>query len=407
MKDVMKIIDGGVCSPKGYQAAGVHCGIKGSGKKDLALVVSDVLCNAAGVYTQNKVKGAPIFVTQDNLKNGIAKAIVCNSGNANTCAPNGMELALQTCDLAAEAIGCNKDEIILASTGVIGEPMSIEPFQEGLPKSAKALSPMGGSQSAEAILTTDTAKKEGAVQFMIGDSLCTLGGMAKGSGMIHPNMATMLCFITGDVAIEGDLLAKALKDATDASFNQISVDGDTSTNDMVTVMTNGMAGNKGISDEGEEYNVFCENLTLLMTKLAEDIAKDGEGASKYMEVEVIGSPTQKAARAISKSVVSSSLFKAALFGGDANWGRVLCAVGYADADFQGENIDVEMESKGGKMLFCKGSAAIGFDEEKAAEILKEDEIKFIVNLNEGKESASAWGCDLTYEYVKINGEYRS
>ena len=295
----------------------------------------------------------------------------------------------------------------MASTGVIGEPLEIEPFVKGISDCVRLLSKNGGTHAAEAIMTTDTVPKEAAVNITIDGRSCTLGGMAKGSGMIHPNMATMLCFVTSDIAIEPDLLKKALKEAADASFNQISVDGDTSTNDMVTVMCNGMAGNLPISEEGKDYATFCDGLQLLMTQLARSIARDGEGAGKLVEVRVVGAPTLAAARTISKSVISSTLFKAALFGEDANWGRILCAVGYAPAEFCSENIHVEMESAGRKLLFCKGSAAIGFDEEKAAEILSGDEIKFIVNLNEGQEEASAWGCDLTYEYVKINGEYRS
>ena len=403
----IEMVQGGVCSPQGFSAAGVHCGIKKSQAKDLAMVVSETICSAAGVYTQNKVQGAPIRVTRRNLESGLARGILCNSGNANTCAPNGLEIAEETCRLAGAALGWAPEDFILASTGVIGEPLEIEPFVKGISDCVRLLSKNGGTHAAEAIMTTDTVPKEAAVNITIDGRSCTLGGMAKGSGMIHPNMATMLCFVTSDIAIEPDLLEKALKEAADASFNQISVDGDTSTNDMVTVMCNGMAGNLPISEEGKDYATFCDGLQLLMTELARSIARDGEGAGKLVEVRVVGAPTLAAARTISKSVISSTLFKAALFGEDANWGRILCAVGYAPAEFCSENIHVEMESAGRKLLFCKGSAAIGFDEEKAAEILSGDEIKFIVNLNEGQEEASAWGCDLTYEYVKINGEYRS
>lgn len=405
----MQYIDGGVCAPKGFQAAGVHCGIrsKNTDKKDLALIVSDELCTAAAVYTQNKVKGAPIAVTREHLKDGKAKAVICNSGNANTCAPNGVEIAKKTCDLAAEHIGIKAENIIVCSTGVIGEELIMEPFEKGMKPLVKALSYEGGTLAAEAIMTTDTVSKECAVEFELGGKTCRIGATAKGSGMINPNMATMLSFITTDAAISSSMLQQALSQDIKDSYNQISVDGDTSTNDTVAIMANGLCGNPEIEGDGEAFKQFCEALAMVTKVLAKKLAADGEGATKLIECQVTGAPDKETARSLSKSVISSDLLKSAMFGEDANWGRVLCAIGYAPADFSADDITVEMSSKKGSIKVCEHSALYPHSEEKAAEILSETEIKIEVNLNQGQEQAAAWGCDLTYDYVKINGDYRS
>ena len=405
----MNYIDGGVCAPKGFKAAGVHCGIrsKKKEKKDLALIVSDKLCSAAAVYTTNKVKGAPIAVTKEHLADGKAIAIICNSGNANTCAPGGEEIARQTCCLTGECIGAAAEDIIVCSTGVIGETLSMEPFQRGMGTLAEALSYDGGTMAAEAIMTTDTVSKECAVEFQLGESLCRIGAIAKGSGMIHPNMATMLSFITTDAAISPEMLQKALSEDVKDTFNQISVDGDTSTNDTVAVMANGLAGNEEIVSDSEAFAVFCQALNMVTRNLARKLAGDGEGASKLITCQVTGAPDKETARILSKSVISSDLLKAAMFGEDANWGRVLCALGYARADFDASDIQVEMGSKKGKIRVCQHSALFPHSEEEAAEILSEDEIIIYVDLCQGEAAACAWGCDLTYDYVKINGDYRS
>lgn len=405
----MNYIKGGVCAPKGFRAAGVHCGIrsKNTEKKDLALIVSDKMCSAAAVYTTNKVKGAPIAVTKENIADGKAKAIICNSGNANTCAPGGIEIAKETCALTAEHIGAAAEDIIVCSTGVIGETLTMEPFKQGMGPLTKALSYEGGTMAAEAIMTTDTVSKECAVEFQLGDSTCTIGAIAKGSGMIHPNMATMLSFITTDAAVSPAMLQKALSSDVKDTFNQISVDGDTSTNDTVAIMANGLAGNKEILSEDEDFKTFCRALNMVTEVLAKKLAGDGEGASKLIECQVSGAPDKETARILSKSVISSDLLKAAMFGEDANWGRVLCALGYAPAEFDAGDIQVEMGSKKGRIMVCCHSALHPHSEEEAARILSEDEITIYVDLNQGKESACAWGCDLTYDYVKINGDYRS
>ncbi|MCQ4635156.1 bifunctional glutamate N-acetyltransferase/amino-acid acetyltransferase ArgJ [Anaerovorax odorimutans] len=405
----MKYIDGGVCAPKGFKAAGVHCGIRSKdiNKKDLALIVSDEMCAAAAVYTQNKVKGAPIAVTREHLRDGKAKAIVCNSGNANTCAPNGVEIAEKTCELTAKHIGADPADIIVCSTGVIGEELLMEPFEKGMPPLVKALSYEGGTMTAEAIMTTDTVSKECAVEFELDGKICRIGAAAKGSGMINPNMATMLSFITTDAAISAGMLQKALSEDIKDSYNQISVDGDTSTNDTVAIMANGMAGNREIAAEGTAFETFCRALNMVTEVLAKKLAADGEGATKLIECQVKGAPDKQTARILSKSVISSDLLKSAMFGEDANWGRVLCALGYAQADFSADDISVEMGSAKGIVKVCEHSALYPHSEEEAAEILSEKEIQIYVDLNQGKESAAAWGCDLTYDYVKINGDYRS
>lgn len=405
----MNYINGGVCAPEGFKAAGIHCGIRNNNtdKKDLALIVSDNMCSAAAVYTTNKVKGAPIAVTKENLKDGKAVAIVCNSGNANTCAPGGEEIAKETCRLTARHIGANPEDIIVCSTGVIGETLSMEPFERGMGPLSEALSYQGGTMAAEAIMTTDTVSKECAVEFKLGQTVCRLGAIAKGSGMINPNMATMLCFITTDAAISGEMLQKALSADVKDTFNQISVDGDTSTNDTVAILANGTAGNPEITDEGEDYDVFCKALNMVTEVLAKKLAADGEGATKLIQCQVKRAPDKETARILSKSVISSDLMKAAMFGEDANWGRVLCALGYAQVDFDASDIMVEMASEKGSVRVCDHSALYPHSEEEAAEILSQKEIVITVDINQGQESAWAWGCDLTYDYVKINGDYRS
>ena len=404
----MKEVIGGVCAPKGFRAGGIWCGIrKNKTKSDLAMIVSDTMCTAAGVYTKNKVKGAPIVVTKNHLADGHAQAVICNSGNANTCAPNGLEIAEETCALTAKALGLLPTDIIVASTGVIGKEMEIAPFATGIPQLADVLTYEGSQAAAHAIMTTDTKLKEVAVEFTVGGKTCHMGAIAKGSGMIHPNMATMLCFITTDAAISAPMLQKALSDDVPDSFNQVSVDRDTSTNDTVTIMANGMAGNDEITGEGEDYKAFAEALAFVSRKLSFCIAADGEGASRTIVCQVNGAPTKETARLVSRSVISSNLFKAAVFGKDANWGRILCAIGYTDAEFDIEPIDVTLSSKAGSLLVCEKAAHHEFSEEKALEILSEDVVTVEVEMHQGSGSATAWGCDLTYDYVKINGDYRT
>ena len=404
----MKEVIGGVCAPKGFRAGGIWCGIrKNKTKSDLAMIVSDTMCTAAGVYTKNKVKGAPIVVTKNHLVDGHAQAVICNSGNANTCAPNGLEIAEETCALTAKALGLLPTDIIVASTGVIGKEMEIGPFATGIPQLADAITYEGSQAAAHAIMTTDTKLKEVAVEFTVGGKTCHMGAIAKGSGMIHPNMATMLCFITTDAAISAPMLQKALSDDVPDSFNQVSVDRDTSTNDTVTIMANGMAGNDEITGEGEDYKTFTEALAFVTRKLSFCIAADGEGASRTIVCQVNGAPTKETARLVSRSVISSNLFKAAVFGKDANWGRILCAIGYTAAEFDIEPIDVTLSSKAGSLLVCEKAAHHEFSEEKALEILSEDVVTVEVEMHQGNGSATAWGCDLTYDYVKINGDYRT
>ncbi|MDD3169707.1 MAG: bifunctional glutamate N-acetyltransferase/amino-acid acetyltransferase ArgJ [Eubacteriales bacterium] len=404
----IEFIDGGICAPKGFQASGVHCGIRqNKTKKDLSLIVSDVMCNAAAVYTKNKVKGAPVTVTKEHLKDGKARAIICNSGNANTCAPNGIEIAKQTCGLLAKELKINASDIIVSSTGVIGLPMSIEPFEKGIPKAVKRLSYEGSESASQAIMTTDTVKKEFAVSLTIGKKECRIGGIAKGSGMIHPNMATMLCYLTTDVAITTEMLQEALSGDIPDTFNQLSVDGDTSTNDTVAILANGLAGNAVIDGKGKDFDQFCIALRKINSAIVRALAKDGEGAGKLLECFVTGAPDQETARVIAKSVITSSLFKAAMFGEDANWGRALCAIGYANAEFDIDKVGIVLSSAKGSVEVCKDAAYCRFSEEEAAEILREEEIGILVSMNQGSAQATAWGCDLTYSYVKINGNYRT
>lgn len=404
----MEYINGGVCAPKGFKASGIHCGIrKNKTKRDLALIVSDCKASAAAIYTLNLVKGAPIYVTKDNISDGVAQAMVCNSGNANTCNADGIEIATKMCEITAEATGIDAKDVIVASTGVIGQPLDITPIANGMPQLVSELGYDNSENAAEAIMTTDTVKKEFAVSFTLGGKECKMGGIAKGSGMIHPNMATMLVFITTDAAISPELLHKALYSDAQKSFNMISIDGDTSTNDMVSVMANGMAGNEIITEENEDFEIFRNALAMITEKLCRAIAKDGEGATKLVECFVTGGKDWHTAKTVAKSVICSSLFKAAMFGADANWGRVLCAIGYSGADVDVTKIDVSFTSEKGTIEVCKDGAGIPFSEEIAKEILLCDEIKVNIALNDGESSAVARGCDLTYDYVKINGDYRT
>ena len=403
----MQLINGGVCAARGFKANGIHCGIrKNRTKRDLALIVSEKRAAAAGVYTTNLVKGAPNVVTKQNISNGYASAAICNSGNANTCNANGIEIAKEMCSLTASALGIDANDVIVASTGVIGQPLDITPIKNGIPELVKGLS-YDGSLAAEGIMTTDTIPKEVAVSFNIGGKECKIGGIAKGSGMIHPNMATMLVFITTDTAISPEMLQKALSADIKTTFNMVSIDGDTSTNDMVTVMANGMAENEMITAEGEAFNTFCKALNTVNVQLCRMIAGDGEGATKLLECEVKGAANDTVAKIVAKSVICSSLTKAAMFGADANWGRVLCAIGYSGADVDVTKIDVSFKSKAGEIVVCQNGAGVDFSEEIAKDILLENEIEILINLNSGSASALAWGCDLTYDYVKINGDYRT
>ncbi len=407
MTDI-KQISGGVCAPQGFSGAGIHCGIrKNHTKRDLALILSSVPASAAAVYTTNLVKGAPLEVTKKHLENGIARAVICNSGNANTCNADGIEIAETTCELLAKELGIAAEDVIVASTGIIGQRMSIEPFKTGIPVLCAALGENNSALVGEAIMTTDTKLKEVAVEFTAGGKTCRLGGIAKGSGMIHPNMATMLVFLTTDCAISPEMLKKALSSDVQDTFNMVSVDGDTSTNDMVSIMANGLAGNAEISSEGEDFESFMKALNSVTVYLCRCIAGDGEGATKLLECSVTGAKDRSAAKTVARSVICSSLLKAAMFGADANWGRVLCAVGYSGADVDIHKVDVAFRSKAGTVKVCKDGAGIDFSEDEAKKILSESEIDILVSLGDGSASATAWGCDLTYDYVKINGDYRT
>lgn len=404
----MKKIKGGVCAALGFKANGIHCGIrKNKEKRDLALIVCDTDCAVASVYTQNKVKGAPIAVTKKNISDGVARAIVCNSGNANTCNFDGIEKAQAMCDLVEKHTGIKAKDVVVASTGVIGQPLNIQPIADGMQELVDGLNRDGSTNAALAIMTTDTVVKEYAYSFTLDGKECHIGGIAKGSGMIHPNMATMLCFVTTDVNITSEMLDKALHKVVVDTFNMISVDGDTSTNDMLTVMSSKLAGNTLIDSKNKDYNTFCKVLKKMLETLSKAIAKDGEGATKLIECKVVGAKSAKIARAIAKSVITSSLTKAALFAADANWGRILCAIGYTNADFDIDKIDVELISKAGQIAVCRNGVGVEFDEDKAHTILLEDEITIAIDCHEGRAKATGWGCDLTYEYVKINAEYRT
>ncbi len=403
-----RMIGGGVCAARGFKANGIHCGIRRNRtKKDLALIFSEYPASAAAVYTTNLVKGAPIEVTKANLSDGHARAVICNSGIANTCCTGGVAVAEKMCECAAQALGIEAGDVVVASTGVIGQPLDISPIEKGMKELADGLSPDGGKAAAEAIMTTDTKMKEAAVEFQLGGRTCRIGGMAKGSGMIHPNMATMLVFITTDASISPDMLQKILSTDIKSTFNMLSVDGDTSTNDMVTVIANGAAGNPEITDENEDYAAFAKALNTVTVCLCRMIAGDGEGATKLLECGVSGAKDEQTAKTVAKSVICSSLLKAAMFGADANWGRVLCAIGYSGADVDVSKIDVAFRSCAGRIEVCRSGEGIEFSEEKAKKVLSESEIEILVSLNSGKASSVAWGCDLTYDYVKINGDYRT
>lgn len=415
-----KYIEGGVCAAEGFLASGVYCGIKktavpdgnqstsSNNKNDLGIIVAETQCNTACVYTQNKVKGAPILVTKKNLEvtGGKSKAVIVNSQNANTCNADGEEKAYKMCELTASALGIKSEEVIVASTGVIGQVLPIEPIENGIPQLVERLG-KNNLEVATAIMTTDTFPKEYAVEFEVNGKICTLGGIAKGSGMIHPNMATTLNFITTDCDISVAMLQKALSEIVKITYNCLSVDGDTSTNDMVSIMASGLAGNSKIVTEGKGYETFKDALYQVMANLTRMLAKDGEGASKLLTCKCYGADDLDTAITVAKSVICSPLFKCAMFGADANWGRILCAIGYADAEFDITKVDVSLASKSGKIDVCKNGSGIEFSEETAKTVLSDDEIEILVYLNQGNVQAYAWGCDLTYDYVKINGDYRS
>ncbi len=411
----MKTISGGVTAPKGFRAAGVYCGVKAShagvpgtqGKPDLAMIVSDCECTAAATYTLNRVKAAPLYVTMGHLEDGVCRGIVANSGNANACAPLSHENAEKMCELAAAATGLKPQDFAVASTGVIGQTLNIAAIQRGMPQVARELSYEGSAAAAHAIMTTDTVKKEIAVTVTIGGKPVTVGAIAKGSGMIHPNMGTMLCFITTDCAITSEMLSDALHDIVPRTFNRVTVDGDTSTNDMCVVLANGMAENTQIEWKDDDYTLFYKALYQVCETMARSIAGDGEGASRLITCTVTGARSEETAERLSKAVVGSSLVKAAMFGADANWGRVLCAMGYSKAPFRPEYVDVSFSSDQGEILVCQHGTGVDFDEDLAKKILSQDEVVIAVNLHEGDDQATCWGCDLTYEYVKINGDYRS
>ena len=405
-----KEVTGGVCAAKGFQAAGVHCGFRANpNKKDLALIVADVRCTAAGMYTSNKVKGAPITVDKAHLTDGHAQAILVNSGNANTCAANGIDLANECCRLAAGALGLKEEDILPSSTGVIGQPMTIDPFAKGIPEAAAQLAggEAGSTAAAQAIMTTDTYPKQYALQFTLGGKTCTLGAIGKGSGMIAPNMATMLAFYTTDAAVSPALLQKALRTVVPTTYNQMSVDLDTSTNDTLLLLASGLAGNEPVTEEGPDYEAFLAALYAVAGHMCALHASDGEGDTHLITCEVTHAPRHEIARAIAKSVVCSNLFKAAVFGRDANWGRILCAIGYTPGDFSIDHVAVRIASAAGEVHVCENAAYHPFSEEEAAKILAEHDILVKVDMGDGEADGKAWGCDLTYDYVKINGDYRT
>ena len=404
----MKKIEGGVCAAEGFRASGVHCGIrKNRDKKDLALIVSDTRASVACVYTQNLVQGAPIAVTKRHVADGYAQAVICNSGNANTCNADGPEKAEKMCVFVETYAGIRAEDVVVASTGVIGQTLDTEPIEKAMPALVSGLSEDGSTFAAQAIMTTDTVDKQVAYTFRLGDTDCRIGAIAKGVGMICPNMATMLIFITTDAAISPEMLRKALSADVKDSFNMVSVDGDTSTNDMVCVMANGLAGNEPITAGGKDFGVFRKALHKVTVNLCRRIARDGEGATRLLECRVTGAKRVSDARTVAKSVIRSSLFKAAMFGADANWGRVLCAIGYSGADVDITKVGVAFQSRAGIITVCEDGSGVPFSEEEAKKILSEDEIDILITLGDGRAKATAWGCDLTYEYVRINGDYRT
>ena len=408
---MLKLIDGGVCAAQGFKAAGIHVGVKthADWKKDVALIVSDVDCAASAVFTKNVVKAAPIHVDRAHLADGKARAIIANSGNANACAPHGEENAEKMCAAAAKAIGCKAEDVLVSSTGVIGQTLNVKVIEDGVPElySALAATPEASDAAAHAIMTTDTEKKEAAVETVIGGKVVRMGGVAKGSGMIHPNMGTMLCFLTTDCAISPEMIRTALLETVNVSFNRISVDGDTSTNDSCIVLANGMAGNAVITEKGEDYAAFLEALQALCTELAKKMASDGEGAKHLITCTVKGAADEAQAETVSKSVISSTLTKAAIFGADANWGRVLCAMGYSGAEFDPDKVDVHFTSAAGDIAVCEKGRGLDFDEELAKKILTEHDVEINITMGEGNAACTCWGCDITYDYIKINGDYRT
>ena len=410
MNVTMKQVEGGVCAAAGFSANGLNCGLNPDrNKNDLALIWSEKECTAAAVYTTNKVKGAPILVTKKHLAatGNKARAVIVNSKNANTCNADGEEKAQMMCDLAAAELGIKADEVIVASTGVIGQKLPIEPIRDHVQELARGLSPQNHGKAANAIMTTDTYAKETAVSFTLDGKTCTVGGMAKGSGMIHPNMATTLNFVTTDVAISSEMIQKALSEIVKVTYNCLSIDGDTSTNDTVLLLANGLAENPEITEKGEDYETFKAALNYINTTLAKKIAGDGEGATALFEVKIIGAESKEQAVTLSKSVVTSSLTKAAIYGHDANWGRILCAMGYSGAEFDPEKVDLFFESKAGKIQIIENGVAVDYSEEEATKILSEEAVTAIADVKMGDATATAWGCDLTYDYIKINADYRS
>ena len=401
----MQILENGsVTSPRGFTAAAVAAEIKYTGRTDLAIVYSKVPAQAAAVYTLNRFKAAPLRVTEENISNGVAQAIVVNSGIANAgMGAEGMRLAREMSDCAAEALDIAKDDVIVASTGVIGMPLPMDRVKAGVQKAAKALYPDGGHDAAKAIMTTDTVCKEMAVQLRIDGKLVTIGAMAKGSGMIHPNMATMLGFITTDVNIDNKALQAAFKANIDDSFNMVSVDGDTSTNDMVAILANGQAGNTLLTEESPDFPAFKQALREICIEMAQKIAGDGEGATKLVECTVTGAATKEDARLAAKAIIASSLVKTAIYGNDANWGRIACAAGYSGAQFDPDKVNIFI----GDVQVAQNGMGLEFDEAKATETLKQKKVNILVKFNIGTEEATAWGCDLTYDYVSINADYRS
>lgn len=408
---MLKYIEGGVCAAQGFRAAGIHVGVKthAAWKKDVALIVSDVDCAAAAMFTTNVVKAAPIHVDRKHLADGKARAIVANSGNANACAPQGEENAIKMCAAAAKAIGCPPEDVLVSSTGVIGQTLKVQVIEEGMPALYEALdhSVEASDAAAHAIMTTDTVKKEVAVETVIGGKTVRMGGIAKGSGMIHPNMGTMLCFLTTDCAISPAMIRAALKEVVCKTFNRISVDGDTSTNDSCIVLANGLAGNAEITEQGADYQAFTEALMTLCTELARKMAADGEGAKHLITCTVTGAADEKTAETVARSVISSTLTKAAIFGADANWGRVLCAMGYSGAEFDPETVDVSFASAAGDIAVCEKGRGLPFDETKAKKILTEHDVEIHISMGAGAGTATCWGCDITYDYIKINGDYRT
>lgn len=404
----IKFTDGGVTAPKGFTANGIHCGIrKSKDKKDLALIFCEKECDTAAVYTQNLVCGAPIIVTRNNISDGKARAVVCNSGIANTCNADGIEKAEGMCEITANALGISKSDIIVASTGVIGQPLDLEPVKNGINELVSGLNKNGSDSASNAIMTTDTVKKEFACEFTLGGKPCHIGAISKGSGMIHPNMATMLAFITTDANISSEMLESSLLEVVADSFNMLSVDGDTSTNDTVAILASGLCENERITEKNEDYRTFTLALSSICEKLVKLMAKDGEGATKLVECVVTGASDVKTAKTCAKAVICSSLVKAAMFGSDANWGRILCALGYSGVDIDVHRVDVKFSSDGGEIEVCKDGSGIDFSEELAKKVLSCDEVYILVDLKSGASCATAYGCDLTYDYVKINGDYRT